>query len=70
MRSLFLITVAAISVGAAEWPAYRHDAARSGATQEKLTFPMSKAWVYHPAQGPKPAWPYERAIRFDYTFHP
>jgi len=40
-----------------EWPAYRADAARSGATGEQLEFPLNPAWVYVPPRPPVPAWP-------------
>jgi len=58
----------------ADWPTYQHDAARSGVTKESLTFPLTKRWVYRPAQPPRPAWP--RPIRefnrmdFDYAPQP
>ena len=31
--------------GADDWPCYRHDAARSGVTNAKLTFPMKRKWI-------------------------
>jgi len=39
-----------------DWPTYRHDNRRSGATPEKLALPLAKAWTHAPAAGPRPAW--------------
>ncbi len=50
---LFLI---AASAGAADWPTYRHDNARTGCTSESLTAPLSLQWIYTPAHPPRPAW--------------
>ena len=54
------------------WPTYRHDLARSGASGEQLTFPLSLGWTYVPAQLPRPAWPEPgrelHRLAFDYAF--
>ncbi|MBN1417547.1 MAG: PQQ-binding-like beta-propeller repeat protein [Planctomycetes bacterium] len=42
---------------AADWPMYRRDARRSGATEERLAFPLAETWVHRPPLGPRPAWP-------------
>jgi len=42
---------------AADWPTYRHDNARTGATSESLAAPLSLHWVYRPSYPPRPAWP-------------
>ncbi|HPA44716.1 MAG TPA: PQQ-binding-like beta-propeller repeat protein [bacterium] len=42
---------------AADWPTYRHDAHRSGITDEALTLPLKQAWVHICLQAPRPAWP-------------
>ena len=52
--ALFLVCAAA---GAADWPAYRHDNARTGCTSESLSAPLVLHWVYVPAYPPRPAWP-------------
>ncbi len=39
-----------------DWPAYRHDAARSGVTAERLQPPFSSCWVFKSRWAPKPAW--------------
>jgi len=48
---------------AADWPAYRANNARTAKTPEKLTFPLSLAWKYVPAQKHQPAWPDPFLIR-------
>jgi outer membrane protein assembly factor BamB len=49
--------------GAADWPAYRGNSARTGKTSEKLQFPLSLAWKYVPARKHQPAWPDPFLIR-------
>lgn len=51
------------SAAEADWPAYRHDKARSGYTSESLAAPLRLQWVYTSAHPPRPAWsgPAERA---------
>ena len=44
------------SLHGADWPAYRHDNARSGITAEQLTYPLTERWVYQAAHSPRPAW--------------
>jgi len=56
--SVFLGFVLLGSVALAEdWPTYRHDVARTGATSESLPAPLTMDWVYVPAHPPRPAWP-------------
>jgi len=38
------------------WPAYRHDAQRSGASAEEIKLPLVEAWMHRSAV-PDPAWP-------------
>ncbi len=38
------------------WPTYRHDARRSGASEEEIKFPLVEAWM-HRSAAPSPAWP-------------
>ena len=45
------------AAGAADWPTYRHDNARTGYTSESPTVPLSLHWVYTPVYPPRPAWP-------------
>jgi outer membrane protein assembly factor BamB len=57
---------------AADWPSYRHDLARSGASEEQLAFPLHLSWSYVSAQPPRPAWPEPgrelHRLAFDYAF--
>ncbi len=64
-----------------DWPAYRHDAARSGITAEQLATPLFESWVFESRHAPQPAWgdpkpaPVEnilelRRIHFDDVFQP
>jgi len=79
------MVVALLWCGAAaradDWPTYRHDAARSGITAEKVAVPLAQSWVFRAAQAPKPAWgdpkpePVEnilelRRVHFDDVFQP
>lgn len=42
---------------AEDWPAYRHDNRRSGATAEQIpAASLSEQWVYRSPQPPQPAW--------------
>jgi len=54
--SLFLGLLLAAATGAADWPSYRHDNARTGCTSESLAAPLVLRWVYIPAYPPRPAW--------------
>ncbi len=71
--ALVLTAVFVRPLFAADWPAYRHDFARSGATQEKLVAPLHRQWTYLPAHKPMPAWPEPgrelNRLDFDYVFH-
>lgn len=49
---------------AADWPTYRHDAARTGWTTEKLALPSLQArWVYSAPDQPKMAWAGQEGIQ-------
>ncbi|UCE50612.1 MAG: PQQ-binding-like beta-propeller repeat protein, partial [Phycisphaerales bacterium] len=45
------------AASAADWPTYRHDIARTGATSESLAAPLALDWVYVSTYPPRPAWP-------------
>ena len=76
----FLATVAVLCaglasagrIGAADWPAYRHDLARSGVTPEALAAPLHRQWVHAAAHAPRPAWPEPgrelNRVAFDYAY--
>ncbi len=40
-----------------DWPMYRHDALRSGVTEEQLQPPLQEAWAFETRIPPAPAWP-------------
>ena len=40
----------------AAWPAYRHDAQRSGISVDEIKLPLTEAWM-HRSAAPNPAWP-------------
>ncbi|MCF7764348.1 MAG: PQQ-binding-like beta-propeller repeat protein [Verrucomicrobia bacterium] len=42
---------------AADWPMYRGDAARAGATEGNLPGRVDLLWTHRPDQPPRPAWP-------------
>lgn len=56
--SVFVAVVLVVSTAAAaDWPTYRHDNARTGATSESLAAPLALDWVHVPVHPPRPAWP-------------
>lgn len=61
------------SAGAADWPQYRADAARSGYTAESLATELHLQWSYKSLHTPMPAWPdpgWERnRLTFDFANH-
>ena len=70
-----LATVCAtLACVAADWPAYKGDAARSGVQEDSLSFPLSAQWSWRSPVGPQPAWPQPgkelHRIDFDYAFQP
>ena len=52
---LACVVAAGVALGA-DWPTYRHDAARSGVTSDALKPPLAAAWTYQPLHAPRPAW--------------
>lgn len=77
LYSAILVSIAT----AADWPTFRHDAARSGVTSEKIALPLVQSWVHKSHHAPRPAWgdpkpgPVEnilelRRVHFDDVFHP
>jgi len=57
-KSLIIVTTVLLLCPAAQadWPTYRHDNARSGATDESLEVPLQLSWVYTSVFPPRPAW--------------
>ncbi len=54
----------------ADWPTYRHDAARSGYTTQPLQAPLYEAWIYRSPHAPQPAWPRSDRQTFDRAIQP
>ena len=56
--------------GGADWPMWRHDAARSAATSHSLPARLHLQWVRR-MHRPAPAWPEEQyKLRFDLSYEP
>ncbi len=54
---LVLCALLASATTAQDWPAFRADASRSGATTHGVQLPLRQAWVYRAKHEPRPAWP-------------
>jgi outer membrane protein assembly factor BamB len=54
---LFAVLLLAQPALSADWPTFRHDAARSGAAEETIAPPLALEWTFRPIHPPKPAWP-------------
>ncbi|MBI5384725.1 MAG: PQQ-binding-like beta-propeller repeat protein [Verrucomicrobia bacterium] len=69
---VFLLTgaLAAVQQARADWPTYRHDAARSGYTAEPLPAKLSLSWSFRAPHPPQPAWPRSARLTFDRAFQP
>jgi len=69
----FLVLVALLSAPAAsvphDWPAWRHDSARTAASPQELAPQLHLQWVreYPPL---KPAWPDQSRMQFDAAYEP
>lgn len=69
MRSL-LFCLLPLPLVAADWPAYRGDAARSGYTAEVIPNQLRQRWEFRLPAAPKPAWPTSDRMEFDLAFQP
>jgi outer membrane protein assembly factor BamB len=49
---------------AGDWPTFRGDPQRSGATAESLALPLERAWTHAPAHPPAPAWPEPAPVNY------
>lgn len=69
---LLVLALATAATAAADWPQYRHDAARSAHTNEALPGDLSLRWTYRPAHRPMPAWPDRQwqKMTFDFCCQP
>ena len=57
LTSLAALLALAAAPAAGDWPAYRHDARRSGITAEQLEMPLAPRWTH------TPAWPMPKIFR-------
>ena len=55
IAGLAVLLMASMST-AADWPTYRHDATRAGATADKIAWPLSHQWTYSTPAPLKTAW--------------
>lgn len=63
---ILLFTLGAFHAAIADdWPTYRHDAARSGYTSEKLADNLTLQWTFQSQHPPRPAWPRSQRMTFD-----
>ena len=51
------ILLAAATLGGNDWPTFRGDAARTGASSRDLPFPLTEEWVHADSGRPQNAWP-------------
>lgn len=56
LGELLLLLVLTAMARADDWPAYRHDKARSAVTGDSLQLPLMPCWTYRPLHAPEPAW--------------
>jgi len=54
---LVLAAVVSTTAWAEDWPTYRHDVGRTGATDETLRLPLASVWQHRSPHAPRPAWP-------------
>ena len=69
LKQLILALIITSKVAYADWPAFRHDAERTGYTPELLTAKLSLQWA-HQAAKPQPAWPRSGRKTFDFAHQP
>jgi len=51
------LLLAAATFGGSDWPTFRGDAARTGASSRDLAFPLTEEWVHADSGRPQNAWP-------------
>lgn len=67
---LLLSLTATVAADEADWPTYRHDAARSGYTSEQLPDSLTLQWTFQAQHPPRPAWPRSQRMTFDRAMQP
>ena len=56
LTTVAILLAAAAVARADDWPTYRHDNRRSGATTENLRLPLKQIWRHDSLSAPVPAW--------------
>lgn len=51
-----LVLALVTTLRASDWPTYQADYARSGVSPDRISAPLSEAWVFRPTHPPQPAW--------------
>lgn len=70
VTALGLLLLAMKLLPAADWPTWRHDAARSASSPEELPTSLHLQWVLE-LPGPRPAWPStQEKLQFDRLYEP
>ena len=69
LAAAVLVLSLACRAGAADWPTYRHDAQRSGASPHELPRELHLQWVKE-LPPLEPAWPDQPRLRFDVAYEP
>ncbi|MEO8497232.1 MAG: PQQ-binding-like beta-propeller repeat protein, partial [Planctomycetota bacterium] len=68
MALVFAVGCFALQIAKADdWSTWRADSARSGYTVDALPAELSRRWEWHPSQAPKPAWPRDDRMSFDWA---
>lgn len=63
---LMAVLLSLATAGAADWPMYRADAARSGYSPDPLPARLELQWTYA-SPAPRPAWPSSMRITYDFA---
>jgi len=66
---MLILVASSATTLAADWPTWRHDQYRSGASPEQLAPALHLQWVWKLAKT-RPAWPYEPRSQFDAAYQP
>jgi len=67
---LLLCCLFVTPLSAADWPACRGDASRSGYTAEAIPNQLRQRWEFRLPAAPKPAWPTSDRMEYDLAFQP
>ncbi|MBG86480.1 MAG: hypothetical protein CMO80_06210 [Verrucomicrobiales bacterium] len=65
IRTTAVLVLTLFCSQAEDWPTYRHDAARSGYTEDKLADQLHLQWSFRMTHKPVAAWPRSKRMTFD-----